>query len=151
MTEHPSAALTSALSFQIGVLGATVTDLFATRIAPLGLKPKHAGLLALLAREGARSQAEAAETMGVAPSLLVRLADQLQDLGAITRERDPGDRRRQELALTAEGTALLESCDQVAERIDATLTSDLGPAEVAALRHALSVMTGFGPSSQRGE
>ncbi|WP_026924941.1 MarR family winged helix-turn-helix transcriptional regulator [Glycomyces arizonensis] len=145
MSKQSPAELTGTLAFQIGVLGTTITDLFAARIAPLGLKPKHAGLLALLANQGARSQAEAAEAMGVAPSLLVGLADRLQDLGALTRERDPGDRRRQVLALTADGTALLKSCNRIAEAIDTDLTADLDPADAAALRRALAAMTGFEP------
>jgi len=140
--------LTSSLAFQLGVLGTTVSDLFAARIAPLGLKPKHAGLLALLANGDARSQAEAAETMGVAPSLLVSLADQLERLGAVTRERDPHDRRRQVLALTEEGTALLKSCSRIAADIDVSLTADLKSADVGALRRALAEMTGF-PAAER--
>ncbi|HEY1094721.1 MAG TPA: MarR family winged helix-turn-helix transcriptional regulator [Glycomyces sp.] len=143
MSAEPPVALTSSLSFQIGVLGTAVADLFAARVAPLGLKPKHAGLLAFLANGGARSQAEAAAAMGVAPSLIVNLADRLEGLGALTRRRDPADRRRQVLALTAEGTRLLQACNRIAEDIDADLTADLEAADTAALHRALTKMTGF--------
>ncbi|MEU5875486.1 MarR family winged helix-turn-helix transcriptional regulator [Glycomyces sp. NPDC047369] len=142
-----SADLTSSLAFQLGVLGTTVTDLISARLAPLGLRPKHAGLLALLASGGARSQAEAAEVMGVAPSLMVNLADRLQELGAVTRERDRGDRRRQVLAITEDGRALLKSCNGFAAGIDEDLTADLDAAEVQVLRRALAVMSGF-PASR---
>ncbi|MEV3935757.1 MarR family winged helix-turn-helix transcriptional regulator [Glycomyces sp. NPDC049804] len=143
MSAKPPVALTSSLSFQLGALGTTVADRFAARIAPLGLEPKHAGLLALLANGRARSQAEAAAIMGVAPSLLVNFADGLEDLNALTRRRDPADRRRQVLALTEEGTRLLQACNRIADGIDADLTADLAPADTAALRRALPKMTGF--------
>lgn len=146
--KQPSADLTSSLAFPLGVLGTTVTDLIAARLAPLGLRPKHAGLLALLASGGPLSQAEAAEVMGVAPSLMVNLADRLQELGAVTRERDPGDRRRQVLAITADGRALLKSCNGFAADIDADLTADLDPADAEVLRRALAVMSGFPASSE---
>lgn len=42
--------------------------------------------------------------MGVVPSLVVTLADQLEGLGAIERVRDPDDRRRHRLGLTEEDT-----------------------------------------------
>ncbi|MFG3339622.1 MarR family transcriptional regulator [Glycomyces sp. NPDC048151] len=149
MSKQRPAGLTSTLAFQLGILGTTVTELYAAKIAALGLKPKHAGLLALLADGAASSQAEAAETMGVAPSFMVGLADRLQEIGAVTRQRDPRDRRRQVLAPTEEGIALLKACNAIAEAIDADLTADLKPGDAEALRRSLATMTGFPRSADR--
>jgi len=147
MFKQRPTGLTSTLAFQLGVLGTTITDLFAARIAPLDLRPKHAGLLALLANGGARSPAEAAEAMGITPSHLAGLADRLQNLGAVIHERDPGDQSRQVLALTADGTTLLATCTQIAADIDTNLTADLKAEDTETLGHALSAMTGFEASA----
>ncbi|QKW22136.1 winged helix-turn-helix transcriptional regulator [Kitasatospora sp. NA04385] len=135
-----SAALRATLVFNLGTLGALAADRFATRVEALGLKPKHAGLLAALDAESAASQQELASRLGVAPSLIVALADQLQALGAVERLRDPDDRRRQVLTLTAEGRRLLARCAEAAEAADAELASGLTAAQLAALTDGLRAL-----------
>ncbi|WP_067143218.1 MarR family winged helix-turn-helix transcriptional regulator [Microtetraspora malaysiensis] len=132
--------LTSTLAFRLGTLGAVVTERFSARLAADGLKPKHVGLLAILEAGTATSQLDIAKLMNVAPSLVVSLADRLEELGAVRRERDPADRRRQTLALTAEGRELLAACTAAAAELDAELTDGLKPEEVKALRGVLGTM-----------
>lgn len=132
--------LTDTVAFRLGTLGALTADLFAERIAAHGLKPKHAGLMALLASGAAASQQEIARSMGVTPSLVVGLADHLEELGAVSRERDPGDRRRQVLTLTDRGHELLARCASTARTIDEELTAGLDDASRAALRKALAAL-----------
>ncbi|NUR83068.1 MAG: MarR family transcriptional regulator [Nonomuraea sp.] len=128
------------MAFRIGTLGAILTERFAAAIVPLELKPKHVGLLTLLEARGTASQLDVAKTMGVAPSLVVTLADHLERLGAITRVRDAGDRRRQLLDLTDDGRALLGRCLDAALALDAELTGRLDPRERAALGKALGTL-----------
>ncbi|MFC8716419.1 MarR family winged helix-turn-helix transcriptional regulator [Kitasatospora sp. NPDC057198] len=135
-----SAALRASLVFNLGTLGALAADRFAARVEALGLKPKHAGLLAALDAGPAASQQELASRLGVAPSLVVALADQLQALGAVERLRDPDDRRRQVLTLTAEGRRLLARCAEAAEAADAELTAGLDPARHTALAEGLRAL-----------
>ncbi|MFD8706584.1 MarR family winged helix-turn-helix transcriptional regulator [Kitasatospora sp. NPDC059648] len=132
--------LTSSLSFRLGTLGTVATARFTAAIEERGLKPKHVALLAALDAGAASSQLELAQAMGVAPSLVVSLADQLQALGAVARERDPVDRRRQTLALTEDGRALLHECAAQAHAVDAELAAALSPAERETLRRALGVL-----------
>jgi DNA-binding MarR family transcriptional regulator len=119
--------------FRLGVLGAIVTDLFSARIEPHSLKPKHVGLMVVLDGGLAASQLDIARTMGVAPSLVVALADHLEELGAIQRVRDPADRRRQILTLTDRGHELLGTCATIARSLDAELEIDLNDEEDTAL------------------
>ncbi|KDN81762.1 MarR family winged helix-turn-helix transcriptional regulator [Kitasatospora cheerisanensis] len=135
-----AAALRATVAFNLGTLGALAADRFAARVEALGLKPKHAGLLAALDAGSAASQQELASRLGVAPSLIVALADQLQELGAVERLRDPEDRRRQVLTLTAEGRSLLARCADAAETVDADLTAGLTAAQRTALARHLRTL-----------
>jgi DNA-binding MarR family transcriptional regulator len=136
--------LNGTLTFRLGVLGTVVTNRFADRIAALDLKPKHAGVLVALSTGSGASQQELAGRMGVAPSLMVTLADHLEDLGAIERVRDPDDRRRQNLSLTRKGRDLLAKCARIAQQIDDELTAAVDGAErLPALLGALAAREGL--------
>ena len=126
------------LTFRLGVLGAMQEARYAEALAPSGLKPKHVALLGLLERDGADSQQEVARRMRIAPSLVVLLADQLEDLGAVDRVRDPLDRRRQNLTLTAEGHKMLATCTDLAVGLDEELVAPLTAADRAALRRIMA-------------
>ncbi|WP_245667604.1 MarR family winged helix-turn-helix transcriptional regulator [Actinomadura macra] len=133
-------SLPRTLTFQLVTLGALATDRFAEALAPLGLKPKHAGLMTVVSRGVAASQLDVAEAMGVVPSLVVSLADHLVRLGAIERVRDPRDRRRQILTLTGEGRRLLAECAAAARSVDEELAAALTPDERAGLTRSLGTL-----------
>ncbi|TDD80992.1 MarR family winged helix-turn-helix transcriptional regulator [Actinomadura rubrisoli] len=134
--------LPGTLTFQLVTLGAIATDRFTEALAPLGLKPKHAGLMTVVSRGLAASQLEAAAAMGVVPSLVVSLADHLVKLGAIERVRDPRDRRRQVLTLTRQGRRLLEQCAAAARSVDDELAAALPAEQRAAFARSLSDLAG---------
>jgi DNA-binding MarR family transcriptional regulator len=129
-------------SFLLGTAGVLVARRYADRIEHLDLKPKHVGVLALLDGSPAASQLDLARTMGVAPSLVVRLGDHLEGLGAVERTRDPADRRRQTLRLTDHGRALLAECTAVAGTLDAELLAAVPEPDRDALRAALGSILG---------
>ncbi|WP_395293355.1 MarR family winged helix-turn-helix transcriptional regulator [Kitasatospora hibisci] len=132
--------LTDSVVFRLGTLGSVVTARYTEALAELGLKPKHVGLMVALDSGAPPSQLELARTMAVAPSLVVSLADHLEQIGAVDRVRDPADRRRQVLALTGAGRALLAECAALAHRLDAEVTAALGDSEREALRRTLGVL-----------
>ncbi|WP_250006296.1 MarR family winged helix-turn-helix transcriptional regulator [Actinoplanes sp. M2I2] len=136
------------VSFRLGLLGVAQDALYATRLAELDLKPKHVSLLCVLRLRGAGSQMELAGLLGVAPSLVVLLADHLEGLGAIQRVRDPADRRRQSLRLTEAGLRLLDEATEAAAKLDQEIAACLPPADQAALSSALDrlldLRNGFG-------
>ena len=133
--------LSGTLSFRLGVLGTRVSERYAAQLVPLGLKPKHAGVLMLVRANSGISQQELAESMRVAPSLVVSLADHLEQLGALERVRDPADRRRQQLALTARGRQLLAKCTRIAEKLDDELTTELAAIDRDRLNRLLGTLT----------
>jgi DNA-binding MarR family transcriptional regulator len=73
------------------------------------LKPRQHYLLGLLHDHGATGQRELGEAIGVDPSVLVTLLNPLEAGGFVSRERDPADRRRHVVTLTAAGRRHFES------------------------------------------
>src|SRR3954463_12714158 len=83
-----------------------------TRVAEaldsVGLTPALFGLLNVLgAREGAIQQ-EISSAMGVDPSTMVSLIDELETAGLAKRRPHPTDRRAREVAITPKGRRVLE-------------------------------------------
>src|SRR3954452_11874863 len=73
------------------------------------LKPHQFQILGLLHDRGGLAQRELMAEMDVDPSILVTLLNPLEAHGLVTRERDPADRRRHLVALTAAGERALVS------------------------------------------
>jgi DNA-binding MarR family transcriptional regulator len=132
--------LPTTVVFRLGTLGSIAADMFADKIESMGLKPKHAGLMTALQAGVAASQQELASRLGVAPSLVVMLADHLEGMGAIQRVRDPDDRRRQVLTLTDHGRQLLADCAAAARELDAELTAGLTASQLNGLQRGLAIL-----------
>ena len=145
----PTAQLLTSTVFRLGVLGARWEEAFARSIASEALRPRHVAVLAML-REGVpRTQQDLAETMGVAPSLVVALATDLETRGAIVRERHANDRRRQQLRLTPDGESLLERCEAVMSGLDDIIDNALGHL-APALNDALAALESVPRPGSRG-
>ena len=104
------------VAFVLTQVGALAAMGFAEQLAPLGLTPAHAGLLRAVAAEPGRSQQAVATELGVLPSRLVALVDELEQGGLLERRRNPGDRRHHALHLTADGEARLVEIGKAAQR-----------------------------------
>ena len=80
----------------------------ADTLAKLGLTPALFALLNVLgAREGAIQQ-ELGAIMGIDPSTMVALIDQLEEAGLAKRRPSPRDRRAREVTITPKGRRLLK-------------------------------------------
>jgi DNA-binding MarR family transcriptional regulator len=138
----PDESVANSVSFQLVRLGQVAGHRFVDLLAPLGLRPRHCTVLELL-RDGPKGQLELARRVGVAPSVVVDMVDELQDLHAVTRVRDTEDRRRQFVELTAHGRGLLRRVANVARALDADLLRELDSNQCAALRAALDRVAGI--------
>jgi DNA-binding MarR family transcriptional regulator len=87
---------------------------FAERIAPLGLSPPQAGLLRAVSADPGRSQQALASQLGLLPSRLVALVDELEREGLIERRRNADDRRHHALHLTGAGEQKLRAIGKAA-------------------------------------
>ncbi|WP_214413893.1 MarR family winged helix-turn-helix transcriptional regulator [Sphaerisporangium fuscum] len=131
--------VTGSLAFLLSKLGQAAAERFADRLAPLGLRPRHCAVLQLL-EAAPLGQLALARTIGVTPSVVVDMLDELEGVGAVRRVRDTADRRRQLAEITEEGRELSRSAAEVASQVDAELLGGLTPDQKRALRQALTTV-----------
>jgi DNA-binding MarR family transcriptional regulator len=120
-----------------------------TRIAEalesIGLTPPLFGLLNILgAREGAIQQ-EIGSAMGIDPSTMVSLIDELEGAGLAKRRPHPTDRRAREVAITPKGRRLLERARRMAIQVEDEVLRGLTGAERRELLRLLRRALGSAP------
>jgi DNA-binding MarR family transcriptional regulator len=120
-------------AYLLARIGRTQSARFATRMQSLGLRPKHFALLNAIALAHGASQQELGGRMGLDPSGLVGSIDELERLGLVERRRDPSDRRRYAVGLTAEGGATLRRARRLVTDNARELLGPLDDAEVETL------------------
>lgn len=113
------------LGLLLSQIGTHAALSFGRKISSLGISPPHFGMLRWIHANAGKNQRELASHLGVVPSRLVVLLDELETKGLIARERSSRDRRSQQLLLTRKGTRLLEKVEQIATAHEADLGSAL--------------------------
>jgi DNA-binding MarR family transcriptional regulator len=101
-----------------------------------GLTPRHREVLVELAERGATSQQALLETLSVDPSVLVGILNDLERQGLAERRRDPADRRRHIVEMSADGCDVLRRIEDAVSQAEAQLFADLD-ADERDLLHAL--------------
>lgn len=114
----------------------------ACSLGELGLRGQQFAILHRLAESGPAAQAELAATLRVHASNLVRVIDELEAEGLIGRRRDPGDRRRQLIGITAAGARMLGRAEQIAADTERELLAPLSASERTQLRRLLGKLAG---------
>src|SRR5690242_5933883 len=117
------------VAFLLVQLGFHLARVFGERLKPLGLEQRQAGMLVRLAENDGRSQQAVAELMGINPTRMVFLTDELEKLGLVERRRNPADRRSHALYLTEAGTAMLARVREVTQAHEDAVTAGLSGAE----------------------
>ncbi|HEX3279504.1 MAG TPA: MarR family transcriptional regulator [Thermoleophilaceae bacterium] len=101
----------------------------ADALATLDLTPALFGLLNVIgAREGAIQQ-ELGMAMGIDPSTMVSLIDQLEGAGLAKRRASPTDRRAREVLITPKGRRLLERARKLILRVEDEVLGGLSSTE----------------------
>ena len=137
-TPKPCPDPADALGFLLSQVGAHAAARFAERLEPYGLKPAHVGILGVVRHADGLSQQALGEKLGVFPSRLVAILDELQHRGFVERRDSPADRRSYALYLTRAGRAALERIAQIAREHQSALCISLTDAEQAQLAELLS-------------
>lgn len=113
-------------------IGKAAERRFADALRPSGLTPRHLGVL-FEVQACPTSQQALIEMVGVDPSKLVGLLNDLEAEGLIVRKRDPQDRRRHIVEVSAKGSARLEEAKKTAAAVEADLLSGLDEDQVEQL------------------
>ena len=94
-----------------------------------GVKPPTYGVLNVVGQRGPVSQREVCDVLGTHPSDMVEIMDVVEREGWVERRRDPADRRRYRLMLTATGRRTLARYDAIAAKAEALVLEPLTESE----------------------
>src|SRR5256885_17119013 len=114
-------------AFLLAQVGAHAAARFAGRLAALDLSPAHAGTLRVIEQNAGISQQPLSSVLGMVPSRLVVLVDELEDSGLVERRDAPDDRRTHALHLTRKGAETFEAVGRVPRAHDTAAGRPPGP------------------------
>ena len=134
----PSPDPGAGLAFLLSQVGAHAAARFAERLEPLGLKPPHSGILRVIEQADGLSQQALGEKLGMFPSRLVAVLDELEERGLVERRDSPTDRRSYALYLTGAGRDALEQIGRVGREHQDALCAALDESERAQLASFLA-------------
>lgn len=141
------------VAFLLAQLGAHAADRFGDRVGVLGISPPHAGILRMIAMTPRCNQLMLAKRLGVLPSRMVILLDELTEKGLVERKRSEKDRRQSELTLTRQGQQVMEALRKMAVEHEAELCEALTREErntLAALCRKIADQQGLTPGVHPG-
>ena len=120
---------TSSPAFLLSQIGSHAAARFGERLSTLGLIPAHAGILHVLEATPSLTQQALASALGMVPSQLVGLLDDMEAKDLIERRNNPEDRRRYALHLTENGTQILKRVGEIAREHQRSLLAALSEDE----------------------
>ena len=144
------------VGFLLAQIGSHAASKFGERLEALNLTPPQAGILGVLGRESGLSQQALADVLGMFPSRLVAVLDDMERAGLVERCPHPSDRRVSALNLTAAGKKALQAVGRVARQHEAELCAGLNSDERETLEKLLATIaaeqklrTGIHPGYRR--
>jgi len=111
-------------------------------LAPFGLRTRHLVTLTLLRDHGPATQQSLAASLRIDPTNLVGLLNTLEEDGRVVRRRDPEDRRRHIVELSASGAQVLQRAECALAAVQDEVFAALDDAERLQLYALLLRATG---------
>jgi len=103
----------------------------------LDLTGRQLLVLGFVGSEDHLSQQMVSQRLGLDPTIIVALVDDLEARGVLTRERDPDDRRRHRLQITAKGRKLYQAAVKAVTAVEREFLAPLDRTERETLRKLL--------------
>jgi DNA-binding MarR family transcriptional regulator len=104
----------------------------------IGIRLKQLIVLELLRELGESTQQQLGRSLMLDPNNTVILLNDLEDAGYVLRRRDPSDRRRHIVEMTADGASALEHAEEKLETVEDEVLGNLNGSERATLRKLLA-------------
>lgn len=133
MSSGRAAPLADSLPFLLSQVGAHSAQLFAERLAPIGVSPRAYGVLSNLAGAQSQTQQQLADALGIHRNNMVGLIDEMESAGWVRRHRSQQDRRAFDVRLTRSGSALISRVSRIMPALENEMGKDLTQAERQAL------------------
>jgi DNA-binding MarR family transcriptional regulator len=121
------------LSFLVSQVGARSAQMFAERLAPLGVSPRAFGILSNLHSLGSQTQQQLADALGIHRNNMVGLIDDMEAAGWVRRHRSQRDRRAFDVRLTRAGSALVARVQCLIPALDGEIGQGLTDSEQHAM------------------
>ena len=121
------------LSFLVSQVGARSAQMFAERLAPLGVSPRAFGILSNLHSLGSQTQQQLADALGIHRNNMVGLIDDMEAAGWVRRHRSQRDRRAFDVRLTRAGSALVARVQSLIPALDGEIGQGLTDSEQRAM------------------
>jgi DNA-binding MarR family transcriptional regulator len=152
-TSRVAEELVRSSGFLMARLGMAFKTRALERIEAEGYEGNHYSVLAILAEGARETQATIADALDMDPSRLVALLDSLERRDLVSRQRDPQDRRRHVVAITAAGKRELRRLRSIAKELEEEFFGALGTADRETLHRLLLALAcehdprcGFAPT-----
>jgi DNA-binding MarR family transcriptional regulator len=126
MSEAPIAEFAGQLFFRLWRASHTQT---AAAFESVGLTPALFAVLNYLQSNEGAIQQQIGTAMGIDPSTMVALVDQLESAGLAKRRPHPRDRRAREVSITPKGVRTLARARLLAGEVEESVLQGLSPAE----------------------
>lgn len=135
--------LAASSGFLLARLGMRFKARALAELEQAGFDPYDYSVLAILGEGARETQSTIANALSLDPSRLVALLDSLEQRALITRQRDPHDRRRHVVSITAAGKRQLLRLRAIAGRIEEEFLAPLDQESRKALHELLSRLAAY--------
>jgi DNA-binding MarR family transcriptional regulator len=106
-------------------------------MAPFGITGRQLAVLIAIDSQAPLSQQEVARRLGVDRTTMVLLIDELEDKRLVQRRQDPGDRRKNVVALTGAGRTTLREASRAGAEAERLFLGPLSGDEATRLTQTL--------------
>ena len=110
---------------------------FEEQLTGFGRAPRYLGLLSVILEHPGQTQSRIAEAVALRRSSLVKILDQLEEDGLLTRKASPNDRRSNGVWLTEHGRKTVDTLLLKAEDEERRLVDGMSDEQVACLHSGL--------------
>ncbi len=140
-------------AYLLSQVGAHSSHRWRERLAPIGLDSRSVLVLRHVAADEGRTQASLSASLGVPPSRVVGIVDELEQRGLVQRRANPSDRRAHALWLTSDGRKLLDEILAVSRAHEADMCAGLsesGRRQLIELLSAIAAEQGLATGGHPG-